>query len=169
MTAIDLSPHTARARLAGLVRRSAYDDDRGVVEHYARAVWSCLVEPGDQLCFGLGASSSDAVLSHGRKLRHVRLDSGRCFPFEVPQHCVADPLVVARLPSVMVTSNGVRKLPKYWLPQTRVRPGSRYSWNCSLFAPLLIKRGLVCPPPGSPMLKQTRADQVLLLLALLQV
>ena len=47
MTAIDLSPHTARARLAGLVRRSAYDDDRGVVEHYARAVWSCLVEPGD--------------------------------------------------------------------------------------------------------------------------
>ena len=57
--------------------------------------WICLVEPGDQLCFGLGASSSDAVLSHGRKLRHVRLDSGRCFPFEVPQHCVADPLVGA--------------------------------------------------------------------------
>lgn len=71
MTAIDLSPHTARARLAGLVRRSAYDDDRGVVEHYARAVWSCLVEPGDavagRLVGALGAAEAlRAALDDGR-------------------------------------------------------------------------------------------------------
>ncbi|MFT3799303.1 DNA-processing protein DprA [Microbacterium sp.] len=44
-TAIDLSARRARTELGETVDQTADDDD--VVTAYARAVWACLVEPGD--------------------------------------------------------------------------------------------------------------------------
>jgi DNA processing protein len=45
MSAVELSVRAARAALAGV--RDLRDDDAVIVEAFARAVWSVLVEPGD--------------------------------------------------------------------------------------------------------------------------
>ena len=48
--------------------------------------------------------------------------------------------------------------PQTSLPQTWVCARSSYNWNCSVPAPD-IWRGLVGPPPASPMLKHTLAER----------
>lgn len=65
MTSIDLSARKARAELAGLVPDAVLDDEAAVTERYGRAVWSCLVEPGDavagHLVAALGAAHAVGV------------------------------------------------------------------------------------------------------------
>lgn len=72
MSRIDLSPDAARAALASLARDG--DDDAVVMERHARAVWSCLVEPGDGAA-GRIVAAEGAVGA----LRHVcaRADAAR--------------------------------------------------------------------------------------------
>ena len=60
MTTIDLSAGRVRSELAGLVPEAVLEDDEALAESYARAVWSCLVEPGDAVAGRLVAATGAA-------------------------------------------------------------------------------------------------------------
>ena len=54
MNVLEPTPEHARRELAGIADALSEDDD--LVVAYARAVWSCLVEPGDRVAGALIAT-----------------------------------------------------------------------------------------------------------------
>ncbi|MFT4215395.1 MAG: DNA-processing protein DprA [Microbacterium sp.] len=88
MSAIDLTTRTARAALGEVIDQSADDDD--VLTAYARAVWSCLLEPGDGVAGSL-------IAAHGavRALEIAAAGQGGCGEAEAAE-LTLDALVAGR-------------------------------------------------------------------------